>query len=394
MTFFLFAYWHDPRWKKFVGASVKIWDLAQNLAELGKGVVLFLPKYGFRSEKLPFKIVEVPLLDLPLLRSLSFNLNLCLYLAIFFFKMRPDIVYARRMNSVIPAFYAKIVRALFFFEVNDDPYPRKVKEGSTAIARLRFAVSTIQDGINFRLCDRAFVITAAVLDKIIKYNPFLSGQKFKVMPSGANTTLLRPSDINQCRLKLALDINRKIVGFAGTLLEHQGIDTLIKSAPMIIQKIPGTLFIVIGEGPEKKKWIEEAQRAEVNSQFAFVGEIPYKDMALWIGATNCCVAPFLVSAGLRSPVKIFDYLACAKAVVASRIKGTTEIFSASGAVILIEPGNPKALSESIIRLLMDEPGTRVMGAKGRRWVNTKYNRKTFAKLIYTEAIRLRPQCLD
>jgi glycosyltransferase involved in cell wall biosynthesis len=390
MTFFLFAYWHDSRWKKFVGASVKIWDLAHNLAELGKGVVLFLPKYGFRSEKLPFKIVEVPLIDLPLLRSLSFNLNLCFYLAIFFFKMRPDIVYVRRMNSVIPALYAKLAKALFFFEVNDDPYPSKAQEGSTAIARLRSAVSSIQDGINFRLCDRAFVITTAVLDKIIKYNPFLSLQKFKIMPSGSNTNLLKPSDINQCRSKLALDINQKIVGFAGTLLEHQGVDTLIRAAPMIIQKIPETLFIIIGEGPKKKEWIKEAQRAEVNLQFSFVGEVPYKEMALWIGATNCCVAPFLSSAGLRSPVKIFDYMACAKPVVASEIKGTTDIFSKSDAVILIEPGNPEALSESIIHLLMDEQGTRVMGAKGRRLVNMKYNRKSFAKLINTEAIRLHP----
>ena len=65
ITFFLFAYWHDPRWKGFVGATVKIWDFAQNLASFGHDVVLFLPGYKIRRSRLAFKLVEILLDERP-----------------------------------------------------------------------------------------------------------------------------------------------------------------------------------------------------------------------------------------------------------------------------------------------------------------------------------------
>ena len=105
MTYFLFAYWHDYRWTKFVGASVKIWDLAQNLSALGNTVVLFLPKYQFNTINLPFKVVEVPLINKPVLRFISFNLLLIVYLIYYYAKDRPEIIYVRRMNSIVPIIF-------------------------------------------------------------------------------------------------------------------------------------------------------------------------------------------------------------------------------------------------------------------------------------------------
>ena len=70
LRFYLFAYWHDPRWKKFVGATVKIWDLADNLTKNGHEVILFLPKYNFDSTSVMFRVVEVPVFNIPFLRPL------------------------------------------------------------------------------------------------------------------------------------------------------------------------------------------------------------------------------------------------------------------------------------------------------------------------------------
>ena len=66
LNILIFAYWHDKRWKGFVGATVKIWDLAHNMAQLGHDVVLFLPNYDYSKNNLPFRLVQVPLLDFPL----------------------------------------------------------------------------------------------------------------------------------------------------------------------------------------------------------------------------------------------------------------------------------------------------------------------------------------
>jgi len=53
MNFLLIAYWYEYQWKKFVGATVKIWDLAYNLSRIGHEVTIFLPRYGFARKNLP-----------------------------------------------------------------------------------------------------------------------------------------------------------------------------------------------------------------------------------------------------------------------------------------------------------------------------------------------------
>jgi len=378
MTYYLFGYWHDKRWTKFVGASVKIWDLAINLSKLGHQVILFLPKYNFNHTDLPFKVVQIPLINAPLIRFFSFNLLLIIFLIYYYFRKRPEIIYVRRMNSIVPALFAKIAKAVLFYEVNDDPYDKKNQEGACSIFRLRFFITRWQDEINLRLCDKAFIITQALLEKVLKNLSSLDQKKFEIAPSGANTSLFLPLEKNRCRLELNLAVDSKIIGFAGTLLEHQGIDTLITAAPGILKEVPSTKFLIIGEGPMKRRWVDAINECGLNHQFIFPGQVPYEEIPIWIGATDICLAPFLNSAGLRSPVKIFDYMACGRAVVASKIKGTTDLFENSEAISLVEAENPQYLARTIVELLKNGNKTMKMGAKGRQFIMNSYDRNNTA----------------
>jgi glycosyltransferase involved in cell wall biosynthesis len=388
--FYLFAYWYDPRWEKFVGATVKIWDLAQNLSNLGHDVTLFLPRYNFNNRVSSINVVEIPFLNLPFLRSLSFKLFLAFYLLSFFINKRPDVVYTRRMGSILPGIYAKLVNAVFFYEINDDPYRRAYQEGSLIAFRIRKTISEWQDEINLYLCQRAFVITRKILEKIEKYNPGLQNHKLVEMPSGANSELFRPISQKECRAIINIDFEKKYIGFAGTLLKHQGINVLINAAPLILKKETSSAFIVIGEGPMKDIWINDVERHNLKEHFIFTGQIDYQDLPKWINAMDICVAPFLSNVGLSSPVKIFDYMSCGKPVVASDIEGTTDIFSASGAIKLIEPGSAEGLSNAIVDLLRHPSKSNKMGKNGRKFILETYDRKSIAKRIYEEAVSCKP----
>ena len=78
LSFFLFAYWHEAGWKGFVGATVKIRDMTKNLSAMGHRVALFVPRCGIEIKDAPFKIIEIPAINFPGLRMLSFNLFLLL----------------------------------------------------------------------------------------------------------------------------------------------------------------------------------------------------------------------------------------------------------------------------------------------------------------------------
>jgi glycosyltransferase involved in cell wall biosynthesis len=384
-TFYLFAYWHDARWKRFVGATVKIWDLAHNLNKDGHAVVLFVPKCGLKRQGIPFTVVEIPYLDAPFLRFLSFNLLLMISVLRLGILERPDVIYVRRMNSVLPGLISKMIRAVFFFEVNDDPYRKTYDEGSRIGFSLRTFLSRLTDEINLRLCSRAFVISQSVMEKVRRCSPKVERWKLRVMPSGANVDLFKPLSMKACRASLGVDEERKCVCFSGTLLNHQGVDVLVDAAPGIVAKEPSSHFYILGEGPMKEHWIKRAAERNLGDRFHFVGEVSYEEMPVWLSAMDVCVAPFLPSAGLRSPVKIFDYLACGKPVVASKIEGTTDIFEGSSAVVLVSPGEAGALRDSILALLSDAKKCEAMGSEGRAFVTAKYDRAFLAREIMAEA---------
>jgi glycosyltransferase involved in cell wall biosynthesis len=142
-----------------------------------------------------------------------------------------------------------------------------------------------------------------------------------------------------------------------------------------------TMFIIIGEGAMKSQLKLKAIELGVEKSFIFPGQVNYEDLPLWLGATDICAAPYSKSSGLRSPVKIFDYLACARPVIASEIRGATENFRGSGAVILVRPDDPNELSNAIINLLKDDDKMAEMGKAGRNYVEAHYNRASGAAKV-------------
>ena len=388
MNIFIFAYWHDKGWERFVGATVKIWDLAHNVAGFGHRVVLFLPKYNFATENLPFRLIQIPVLDFPFFRALSFNFFLTYFLIRHFFNLKPDVVYIRRGISLIPSLFAKLRKSILFYEINDDPYTDHIVPKSDLISRLNGCLSLKTDEVSLSLCDAAFVITTEIKEKIIKAQPEIDQEKLRVLPSGSNTDLYQPLNREKCRQRLNLELSKKYICFMGTLLDHQGVDVLIEAAPSVIDLLPNAVFIIIGEGPMKEKWRQRVDALFMQKYFLFTGQVEYEETPIWINAMDVCTAPFLIKAGQRSPVKVFDYMACGKPVIASRIAGTTDIFDGSEAIRLVEPENKESLAQAIVDILEDAEAATVMGMKGRLFVKNNYDRKSFAKIIQAEMCSL------
>ena len=92
------AYWHDPRFKKKAGGLIRIYELADNLTRLGHNVVLILPKIGYPKKQTIANVIEVPFIDLPIIRSISFHFLSSAYL-LKTLRGNADFIYVRQLNS-------------------------------------------------------------------------------------------------------------------------------------------------------------------------------------------------------------------------------------------------------------------------------------------------------
>lgn len=378
---YIFSYWHDPQWNKFVGATVKIWDFAHNVSNLGHQVVLFLPKYHFEKQGDHFKIIEIPIVKFPILSFLSFNLFLAFILITKVVQRKPDVIYVRRGISIIPFIYSKIVKSILVFEVNDDPYRKNKNIETNLISSLRYRLSKTVDEIYIKFSDIVCVITKEIKNKIVKANSTILESKMVIFPSGANTELFKPLNQSECREILNFDPSNYYIGYVGSLLYYSGVDILINAVPYILEKIKNCYFVIVGEGPMKKQWIQLVKEKKLDKYFYFLGQVDYEDIPRHINCFDICVAPYRSTVGLGSPVKIFDYMACGKPVIASKIDGITNFLKNTDTVRFVSADNSELLAKSIIDLLNKDNSANRIGLEGRKFVKAKYSRNKLIKKI-------------
>ena len=145
---------------------------------------------------------------------------------------------------------------------------------------------------------------------------------------------------------------------------------------------PDTIFLVVGQGYMLKELRGFVARLGVGNSVIFTGAIPHDLIPQYIGASDICVASFENNdvTACKSPLKIVEYLASGKPIVASLVGETRNMVGGAG--LLVEPGNYNALSEQIANLLGNQQLRQEMGFRARLRAETRYNwRKTADNLL-------------
>jgi len=384
IRFFVFAYWHDARFKSKAGGPMKVYELTDNLTRRGHQIYLFIPKIGYPEQQTTARVCPVPFIDLPVLRFISFQMLAFLWaLCIVLRKDRPDIIYVRIMWSFIPMILGKLLSVPVMLEINDSPHRAYANIKSAFKRNLVHFV----DKVSFRLSDHILPVTQNIAENMNHWEK-IPWERMTVLPSGTNIDLFKPMDKRQCCHQLGFDYSLIYVGFIGTFFRHQGIDVLIEAAPFVLQEFPQTHFLILGDGPMMETWKQRVEKEDLNACFSFPGNVPYEVVPQYCGVMDVCVAPFLKEAVECSPVKIFDYLACGKPVVATDVGEIGNFFIDSDAVMIIPPEDPAALAQGIKRLLSNAKLCSAMGEKGRAFVVGKYGRMQIAENVEAVALKL------
>jgi len=290
-----------------------------------------------------------------------------------------DIIYRRHNVLNSEYFLAKLFSIPLVKEVNgifaDEARMQNV--GGDFFVRV---IDTIER-FNMSKADRIVVVTSKLKD-FIHRDYGVPQEKVVVISNGANTDLFQPLDPIEARNKLDLSQSDNYVCFVGSLKPWQGVEYLIKSAPLVLAECPDTKFVIVGDGVMRGELVAQANRTGVLGNVIFTGFVPYEKVPLYVNASDICVAPSRAERNRTggSPLKLCEYLACERPVVASEISGH-EFIESELAGILVTPDNPQELANAIIKLLQ-APGLRAqMGENGRRFVVENRSWKSVAKEV-------------
>jgi len=216
------------------------------------------------------------------------------------------------------------------------------------------------------ILSRARFITCASVE-YIGISPILSKYREKIIaiPPGINADeSMVPYTKKECRERLTLHKDDKIILFVGHLINYKSPDLLVKAMPMIIKKTPNARLVIVGDGPLRRELEHLADDLRVNHTIKFVGAVPYGATALYYGAADIFVLPSTTS-GESFGIVLLEAAAAGLPIVVSSLD-TFRAFIRDGYNGLVAKlGDIDSLAETINRLLSDPALRQEMGENAR-----------------------------
>lgn len=195
-----------------------------------------------------------------------------------------------------------------------------------------------------------------------------------IAPNGVNPQTILPSDQQEARRTLNIPETAELVGFVGNFAAWQGLETLVRGALLLAPHRPLLHLLLIGDGVERPPL--EHLAAPLGERVHFLGALAHRHVAGTLAACDILVAPLADSPRNRrtgvSPLKVFEYLAMERPVLAAGLPGL-EFIEREGLGALFCPDDPHALAKQLATLL-DQPAAQraAIGARARRAAVERY----------------------
>lgn len=148
------------------------------------------------------------------------------------------------------------------------------------------------------------------------------------------------------RTQLSLDDQKIIVTYTGSLYKDRGIDYIINLA----RDFPDVLFLVVGGPDKQKEYYEDFSSNNEIFNIIFIGQVPHKMISTYLYSSDILLG--LWSNQVRtiqycSPLKIFEYMASGRIIVAQAFPTIKEVLDDKVNAILVEPDSYFDLKEKI-----------------------------------------------
>jgi len=210
--------------------------------------------------------------------------------------------------------------------------------------------------------DKHLLIENSIFDSVrIKGNSSRSG----MMHTGNTPEIIIPE-------------NAQLIVYAGTLESYQGIDILLEAYGKIATRLADSVLLVVGGTADQvRMYSRKAAEIGIASQCIFTGRLSQERAQKYIGMASILVSPR--SAGINTPLKIYEQLASGIPLVATNIYSHTQVLDDSVA-ILVE-SDPDDMARGLAEALSDHAKRQQIVAAAKKLYEEKYSRPVYMKKI-------------
>lgn len=250
--------------------------------------------------------------------------------------------------------------------VEADPFLENEVKG-TPIRGLRGWIARREANLVYGLADRILTVSEQAKSHFVRsWN--VAADKIAVMPNGVDTDHFHPDhDPGPIREELGLGPGPVVV-FVGGFQSWHGVEGLVHSFRQVVEVVPNATLLLIGDGPTRPSVMAQVEEFGLGGSVVFTGMIPQKRVPEFLAVADIAVLPYppLPEELWFSPLKLYEYMAAGKAIVASRAGQIADVIADRETGILVDPGDLTGLGTAIIRLIENPDERDRLGRTARR----------------------------
>ncbi len=349
-------------------------EMSKAMDNLGVDFETVLPGGFEREDIFDFYGVEKPfkLKSLPFTKGIGRQARHGISAAFYAFKNRKRFDLAVTLNIFCATVLSRICGFPTVYDAHHPPV-----NGAAELMFKSFQNSRFLTAVSFN--------SAGLRDIYLKLG--LNEDKTVVAHNGADLSGFEnlPSK-TEIRKRLALPAERKIVCYCGNTYAGRGIENLIEAAA----EIKDALFLIVGgRDGDNAPYIKAAREKGVDN-FLAKGFVPHSEVPLHLLASDVLALPYTKqmtikggtkAANFTSPMKLFEYMAAGKPIVAASIPTVLEVLEDGKDSVLVAPGNTQALAKGIRMCLVNENFSERIAKKAREKVDEYTWNKRVQKIV-------------
>jgi len=219
--------------------------------------------------------------------------------------------------------------------------------------------------------DRITVNSSHTKKSMLTIGGAIVEEKIEIIPMGVDLNRFQVHENKNLKQHFNAE---HLVLFVGRLIDWKGADYLIVAMADVVKHLNAKLLI-IGDGPEKTKLKELAERLGLKDKVVFIGQIDNSEVPLYYTASDIFVIPSIVVEGHTEGLGVvtLEAMACGTPAIGSNVGGIPDVIKDEYNGFLVAEKSPEELAQKIIKLLSDRKLAADFKKNGLRTVQEKFS---------------------
>jgi glycosyltransferase involved in cell wall biosynthesis len=220
---------------------------------------------------------------------------------------------------------------------------------------------------NLKIAKHIICVSEIARDHLMKTWQ-VPADKLVVLPNAVDVQRFKPDPDLRVQTRASLQLTDcPLVIFVGNFYRWHDVSILLKAFAVVLRTHPESRLLLVGDGVEREKMMRLSRDLMMEHAVIFTGYVSHAEVARYMNAADIAVVPVpkMDREMWLSPMKLFEYMASGKAIVATALGQVNDVIRDGDNGLLTPAGNEMAMAAAISKLIEDELLRTTLGKRAR-----------------------------